>query len=308
MREILMPAWKYIQRKKRFRPLYIAIVAFMNTRVFNFVMDTVERTVSKRKIDESKRFFLANKERIKSNVNVLNDEKSRRVYIDFIKYRGTLKWKYLHDVDKDTYFDKKIIKFAEKEIFIDAGAYTGDTVEELCRKFYNLRSMGGHLHVICFEPDSFNYKRCCARLSRLKRKYEGFTSNVICKGLWDSPGEVYFTQGEETSSKIVNGGTDSTVKLAVTSIDNVIGENNVHTYGKVTFIKMDIEGSEPQALEGARNTIERDHPRLAICIYHTDEQVISIIEWIRKNFPFYKLYVRHYHWSWTECVVYAVEK
>ena len=82
-------------------------------------------------------------------------------------------------------------------------------------------------------------------------------------------------------------------------IDSVVGDDNV------TFIKMDVEGSELKALEGAKNTIIRKHPRLAICIYHKAMDVIEIPSYILSLVPEYKFYIRHYNSHMWETVLYA---
>lgn len=78
--------------------------------------------------------------------------------------------------------------------------------------------------------------------------------------------------------------------------------------GEVSFIKMDIEGAELEALEGAKQTITNYHPTIAVCMYHTNEQMLNLIEFFQREYPFYKLYVRHYARAWTETVLYAVKK
>lgn len=74
---------------------------------------------------------------------------------------------------------------------------------------------------------------------------------------------------------------------------------------KVTFIKMDIEGSELNALKGASNTIGYNKPRLAICIYHKPEDVLEIPLYILGLVPEYKFYIRHYCSNMWETVLYA---
>ena len=61
-------------------------------------------------------------------------------------------------------------------------------------------------------------------------------------------------------------------------------------------------------MERAEKTIKNNHPTLAICIYHTNEQMLGIIEYIHKKYPFYKPYVRHYARAWTETVLYAIDE
>lgn len=69
---------------------------------------------------------------------------------------------------------------------------------------------------------------------------------------------------------------------------------------------MDIEGAEMDALFVAQETIWRNHPKLAICIYHSDEDMIQIIEYVHSLVPEYKLFVRHHTRGRCETVLYAV--
>lgn len=75
---------------------------------------------------------------------------------------------------------------------------------------------------------------------------------------------------------------------------------------KVTFIKMDVEGAELEALKGAEATIKRDKPRCAICVYHKPEDIDTITEYLHKLVPEYKFYMRHYSLCDYETVLYAV--
>lgn len=74
---------------------------------------------------------------------------------------------------------------------------------------------------------------------------------------------------------------------------------------KCTFIKMDIEGAEMEALQGAQKSISKYYPKLAISIYHKDDDLWKIPYYIKKTWPEYKLYIRHYTYVTTETVLYA---
>ena len=131
----------------------------------------------------------------------------------------------------------------------------------------------------------------------MKKNLRGFKNiKVIPFGMWKEKGSLGFDQHGGSVSKIDEELLD---KVEVESIDHICFEE------KVTFIKMDIEGSEKEALEGAVNVIKRDRPRLAICIYHSPEDLYEIPFWIKSIVPEYKLYVRHHSDGAAETVVYA---
>ena len=90
--------------------------------------------------------------------------------------------------------------------------------------------------------------------------------------------------------------------IDVDSIDNVLAGRSA------TDIKMDIEGSELRAIEGAKNTIRHYKPKLAIFVYHKPEDIFEIPLKILELDSGYKLYLRHYSYVDTETVLYAVNE
>ena len=76
---------------------------------------------------------------------------------------------------------------------------------------------------------------------------------------------------------------------------------------KVSFIKMDIEGSELEALKGAQTIIKEQRPKMAICVYHKIEDLWKIPLFLHKINPEYKIYIRHHAKFWvSETVCYAI--
>lgn len=75
---------------------------------------------------------------------------------------------------------------------------------------------------------------------------------------------------------------------------------------KVSFLKMDIEGAELETLKGARMLISEQKPTLAICIYHSDNDMLEILPFLHELVPDYKFYIRHYSYGVFETVLYAV--
>ena len=185
------------------------------------------------------------------------------------------------------YFDTDIIRFVENEVFVDGGALDGqDTIN-----FFNLYNKTAS--AILFEPDYENFKK-----TELKMKtYSGV--NVLQRGLWDGDSIIRFNAGDKENSSV---SMDGDIEIKTMAIDDI------ETNNPITFIKMDIEGSESRALEGARNTIVENKPKLAICVYHKPEDILELPLMILEMNPHYKLYLRHYSYTKTETVLYAVSK
>lgn len=116
-------------------------------------------------------------------------------------------------------------------------------------------------------------------------------------GVWNKTDTLCFSEMGAASSGVSDKGD---VQIKVRAIDDV---KECHD---ATFIKMDIEGSELNALKGAEKTIRRNKPKLAICIYHSNEDMIRLAEYIHELNPEYKLYIRHYSYDAYDTILYAL--
>jgi hypothetical protein len=120
---------------------------------------------------------------------------------------------------------------------------------------------------------------------------------MINAGLWSTPTRLAFSGRGNTDSKINKAGD---MFIDVTSIDTVLSG------GRVSFIKLDVEGAELEALKGAKNTIKKYRPRLAVCLYHKPEDIIEIPLYIKSLVSDYNFYIRH-HSTWKdETVLYCI--
>lgn len=192
------------------------------------------------------------------------------------------------------YFGEPFITPCENEVFVDAGAYTGDTVGGFIR-FCN----GNYKHIYALEPDIEIYEKMRQNIE--KNRWENVTP--IAKGAWRRASALKFRiDHEKPGSSRVSNSEEDELRVEVDSIDHIAG-NEI-----VTFIKMDIEGSEMDALIGAKETITRNKPKLAICVYHRPEDVLSIPTYIKRLVPEYKFYLRHHSGfpRTGETVLYAV--
>lgn len=119
---------------------------------------------------------------------------------------------------------------------------------------------------------------------------------IIPRGLHEKTGKLYFVDNQHGSMLSEQGGSS---EIEVTSLDDTIT-------GKVSFIKMDIKGSEIPALRGGERVIRENKPKLAVCVYHLEEDLWEIPLLIKQLAPEYKIYMRqHFEELDWETVCYA---
>lgn len=205
--------------------------------------------------------------------------------------------KKLCNLDEFQYFDDEIVPKhikGKREVFVDGGSLNLYSSSQFLR-WCNNECDG----VIAFEPD----KRCvkiCEDILNKSQKLQEITK-LVPKGLWSNETELSFNEVDNygSSSFVIQCGDGNKQIIQTTSIDMI-------TEGQpVTFIKMDIEGAELEALKGAKETIRKYHPILAISIYHKPEDIIELPAYIKSLVPEYKLFLRNYHLDHTETVLYA---
>ncbi len=197
----------------------------------------------------------------------------------------------IDNMSKRQYFDLPQLqkKITEKEVFVDGGSFDGKSSVA----FMNLCG-GNYRKIYVFEPDPDNQSKCEDTL----KNYRGTGENLemIFKGLWDEKTTLRFAAISNGSSKVDKNGTK---QIDVVSLDEVIHDT-------VTFIKLDVEGSEFRALSGARRIIQNDRPKLAISIYHKPEDIWELPALIYSFNPDYSFYLRHYSTAASETVLYAL--
>jgi FkbM family methyltransferase len=225
---------------------------------------------------------------------LLEDEESRQVMEHYIMARLTGDVEPLCQYNRcapDTY-DYALLSLTDTDVVVDGGAFTGDTITEM-ESF-----LGGRLkHIYAFEPDEKNYELLCRGM--------GARENVTCfpYGLWNEKTTLRFGNEGTMGSKISEK-AETTIRTV--ALDDLYASGEM---ADVTVIKMDIEGSELEALHGAEKLIEACNPKLAICIYHKNEDIINIPMYLSQRFGYtYKFYLRHHSNSVEETVLYGVPK
>ncbi len=198
----------------------------------------------------------------------------------------------------NVYYEDGFISFGENEIFVDGGACNGDSAEAFVK---NIQKTGkAYARVYAFEPCAFSYDQAVCRLSA----YENI--EIVQKGLWSTETELSFFENSTNkagSSFVAESGVGS--RVPVTSLDVMFESKSNHELP--TFIKMDIEGAEKEALLGAENVIRRTKPKLAICAYHKPEDIYELPQTILSIRDDYKLALRqHEPAGYYDTVLYAV--
>ena len=184
------------------------------------------------------------------------------------------------------YFEHDFLKPVANEIYLDCGVLNGSDI----RAFMGFSGQN-HTKIYGFEPDAGSYKRALENLHGIPGV------ELINKGVWSSAATLSFSQQSDGVSHISDGGL---AKITVTTIDETVGTENV------TFIKMDVEGAELEALKGATQTLTRCKPRLAISIYHKPEDILEVSLYIHALVPDYKYYLRHHEVGTSGIVLFAL--
>lgn len=226
--------------------------------------------------------------RIQKVEDKLQDDKSKEVFRRRMELLqdGSFNNFIKIPVDQVEYFDVKELNYTQDEVFVDCGAYIGDTIDSFCNY------VGKYQKIIAIEPDEYN----CKKIKEYVEDRHLDSVWVINAAVGNENKVVAFDQQGTTGSAVKSEGNNS---INLIRLDDVIKE-------KITFLKMDIEGFELDALKGANVLITTYKPKLAICIYHKCEDPLSITEYLAKLVPEYKFYMRHYTDSQHETVLYAV--
>jgi len=233
--------------------------------------------------------YIQNKSEIDFVRNHLADAHSVKVFDAAIKL-----WCYgdyhnsLQIAKHETYYPFDIIHLNDDEVFVDCGAYTGDSINEFVWK-----TSGKYRAIYGFEASELQYEQAKAYLRN--KKFENIELSNI--GVWSREDILSFASENKVGDRISDNGE---IKIKVDSLDRMLKDKFPPTY-----IKMDIEGAELEALKGATEIIKAHSPKLAVCVYHKFGDIWNIPDFILKKFNGYKIYLRA-DWALAEYKCFAV--
>ena len=215
--------------------------------------------------------LVINRAEIEKAYNLMSDTQSKKVFENTIKFKMTGEIDLLKEIETPrSEIFQNLLKLERDENFLDLGAYDGDTVREFQSLTQNCYSS-----IVALEPDRKNFKKLVNKTQNTR---------IINKGVYAFDGSLSFSTEGSRNSSITKNGKNT---INVTTIDTLCRS------WIPTYIKMDVEGSEEQALMGGRIIINAAKPKMIISAYHKNCDYFKLINLIHSINPTYKIYLRH---------------
>lgn len=230
-------------------------------------------SVAHQPIDEAYRYI--------STFLRLGDERSREVFNGLIGKRTMLSLASTGEIKspaQDEYFDKDFVAAEQAHYFVDAGAFTGDTLANLERHF------GPVKQAYLFEPEMPPYYEALKRFAERENVW------VFNMGLDATPSRFEYNPALSCN---VLGEIEGPISSSIVSYIQGVPLDALVS-GKVGLFKLDIEGMEERALMGAAAVIKREKPVLAVCAYHRADDYWKLIDVVDSLRPDYRVAIRHY--------------
>lgn len=261
---------------------FVVIIAFGTS--ISEVMDGIYEIAKKHKVlvpvvpvigteifDE--KFLIKNEADIDLAYDLLADDFSRKIYEGYINFLFGGEISVLQDIttpEEEAF--SEILHLCEDEVYVDIGAYRGDTVDAF------LKYCGGkYSHIICAEPDSKSYSKLLIHCEGMEN-FNAF--NVAVTG---DDGLIGFSDVHGRQSAI--GGEKMTNSYSLTTLC----EGFIPTY-----IKIDSEGCENEILSAGKEILREYKPKLNIATYHKCHDVFTLPILIHAANPSYKIHLRHH--------------
>lgn len=234
-------------------------------------------------------FYVNHEKELSEVYGLLADDESKRQFLAQVRYRLHIDFESVpHPDTENQYFPVDIVHLSDDEVFLDCGAYDGDTLEQ-----FSKRTKNKFKKYIALEPDPENYKKLQQRIN----KYPENLVEIFPYAVGDSNCTLKFNATGGEGAGISNTGS---ISVECKTIDDYFYQF------KPTFIKFDIEGAEQSALKGAQKTITDYHPLIAVCLYHLPDDMWTIPLLLKSYNSQYKFYVRTHAIDGFEFVLYAI--
>lgn len=225
------------------------------------------------------------------------DSASRSEYLAQVRFRLRADFDGLsHPVAHPQYFPSDLFNWSNDERVVDGGAFDGDSIRTISAIYGNRFE-----RLLAYEPDPANFVKLMATIDALpadvRRKVAARQVALAAR-----QGQLYVEPTASASSITSPSPRPGRVAVDADRLDVLLEDV------RPSFIKLDIEGAEIDALEGARTTILRDAPILAICVYHSQDHLWRIPLMLRELRQDYTFFLRPHNEEGWDLVCYAIPK
>jgi len=294
-----------VGRKKIFREIQRKLISY-NIKKENiiWVLNIYEFNIHHwdNKYAKNYRNILKNKAKIIKAYNLLEDKRSKKIFLDLLSvYISHKPKKISFENPKNQYFPDKIFEKKNYEYFINCGAFTGDTFNKYFIKYKNIFKQS-----ILIEPDPKNFNKLKKNIKNLLN--DNFYSrvdlmNIACSS---KKSNLNFIKNKGLSSRIVkknqkNKNIQNLIQVPCLKLDTILAHAKVDNW----YICIDSEGHEKEIVNGAKNLIKNEKINVGISVYHKIQDIWEIPLLINNFSRNYKLFLRNYSGFVYETILYA---
>ncbi len=211
--------------------------------------------------------------------DLLADEYSRELFCDAVNFSLSGEMKYLSRVE-DIQVSLERLFQVKPNIIVDGGAFKGDSAEEYRKAFSPSK-------IYAVEADPRTYLKLCAYGENVK----DCDIIPINAALWNTDGIIeYSSSGSRGAGESGKNRRARNTEIKCARLDSVFAE--IPDKAGVDFIKLDVEGAESEAIDGALELIELRQPDMAVSLYHRTDDLFELIIRIHELLPNHGLYLR----------------
>ena len=191
--------------------------------------------------------------------------------------------------------ESSVITPGEGDCVIDCGACFGGT------SLFFADRVGESGKVFSFEFVDQNIEVFAKNLGLNPRLSDRI--QLVKNPVWSESGVEFYIRGTGPGASLSDNSSGGGVKVVTYSIDDLVKDQRLK---KVGLIKMDVEGSEMSALRGAKDTILKYRPHLAISVYHRFSDFYEVPMYLKSLHSDYNIYMQHSTVHGDETVVFAL--
>jgi FkbM family methyltransferase len=230
--------------------------------------------------------ILENAARYQRIYDLLGDEISKQHFAKVVRFRLSMELEHMRGFSLaiDRQYFEDFLPAQAGEVFVDGGGFDGQTTLQFAARYPSYK----RIHY--FEPTP-------NMMEVSKRNLQGVRDVCLTqKGLFSRHDRLRFNADAGPANGLSPSGQ---TEIEVVRLDEEVRE-------PITFLKLDIEGAEHEAIQGAAEHIRSSTPTLAVCIYHNQQDFWRVPQRVLEINPHYKLFVRHYSESIRETVMFFV--